>query len=248
MRASFNRIAYEALEIGNGVATAAVEAALARTGLPAGSRAADVGTGNASVAIRAAERFGFAVTAIEHDPGMAELARVRIDASGVADRIDLIIGSAAEVLTGAPADLIMALGVTDITGDRRPTPAAAFAWLSSRLTPGGWLLWGDLVWLAEPPGPLRQVVEAGNLYADDSGWKTAASGAGFEVVSAEISPQAVFDAYAAGADKAARGWLDANPDAPEAAAVRASADRVKAMFEVGRPFIGFGLYLLRRPG
>ena len=43
----------------------------------------------------------------------------------------------------------------------------------------------------------------------------------------------------------ARAWLAANPDAPEAPAVRASADRVKAMFDFGRPYLGFGLYLLR---
>lgn len=248
MGTSFNRIAYEALEIGNGVALAAVDAALGRTGLPAGARAVDVGTGAASVAIRMAEGFGFTVTAIEFDPAMAGLARERIDASGAADRIELIVGSAADVLIETPpVDLVAALGTTDVNGDRRPAPAAAFAWLIERLVPGGWLLWGDLVWLAAPPEPLRQVVEAANLYADDAGWKAAAAGAGFQAVWAEISPQRVFDAYAAGADRAARDWLAANPAAPEAASVRASAGRVKAMFEAGRPFMGFGLYLLRKP-
>ena len=248
MGARYNRIAYEALEVCNGVEMAAIEAAVARTGLPRGATAADVGTGNAGVAIRLAQAFGLAVKAIEYDPGMADLARERIAAAGAHDRVALVVGAAAEVLDElAPLDLIVALGTTNVDGQGRPSPEAALAFLKTRVKPGGWLLWGDLVWRAEPPAPLRQVAEAVNQYTDDQGWRAAARAVGFEVVSAEISSPAVFDAYAAGADRAARDWLAAHPQAPETEAVRADADRVKAMLEVGRPFIGFGLYLLRAP-
>lgn len=248
MGARYNRIAYEALEVGNGVEMTAVEAAVARTGLAAGAGVADVGTGNAGVAIRLARTFGFAVTAIEYDPLMAALARDRIATAGVEDRVTLAAGAAADVLGGlAPLDLITALGTTNVDGRGRPSPEAALTFLKTRVKPGGWLLWGDLVWLAEPPEPLRRVAELVNQYADDAGWKAAARAAGFEVVRADISPQSVFDAYAAGADRAARDWLAANPDAPEAEAILADADRVKALLTIGRPFIGFGLYLLRAP-
>lgn len=243
MSTSYNRIAYEALEVCNGVTMAAIEWAVARAGLERSARVADVGTGNAGVAIRMAD-FGLDVTAIEYDPLMAELARARIAAAGA--EVDLVTGSAAEVLAGlAPLDLITALGTTNINGEGRPTPEAGFAFLKTRLKPGGWLLWGDLVWIAEPPAPLRMIAEATNSYTDDAGWKAAAEAAGFEVVWSEVSPQAVFDAYAAAADGAARDWLAAHPDSPEAGAVQASADRVKMVLEFGRPFIGFGLYLLR---
>lgn len=246
MSTSYNRIAYEALEVCNGVTMAAVEGAVARTGLRPGARAADVGTGNANVAIRVARAFGLDVTAIEYDPIMAGLARDRIDAAGLADQVHLAVGAAAEVLAGLPPlDLIAALGTTNVNGEGRPTPEAGFAFLKTRLRPGGWLLWGDLVWIAEPPGPLRQIAEATNQYTDDAGWKAAAEAVGFEVVWSEVSPRDVFDAYAAAADGAARDWLAANPDAPEAATVQASADRVKMVLEFGRPFIGFGLYLLK---
>ncbi|WP_168196879.1 class I SAM-dependent methyltransferase [Brevundimonas sp. M20] len=246
MSTSYNRIAYEALEVCNGVTLATVKDAVARAGLAPGARAADVGTGNATVAIRLARTFGFATTAIEYDPGMAELAAGRIAASGAA--VELVIGSAADVLADLPPlDLITALGTTNITGEGRPSPEAGFAFLKTRLTPGGYLLWGDLVWIAEPPAPLRQIAEATNQYTDNTGWKAAAETAGFEVVWSEISPQAVFDAYAAAADSAARHWLATNADAPEAASVQAVADRVKMVLEFGRPFIGFGLYLLKAP-
>ncbi|RZJ20226.1 MAG: class I SAM-dependent methyltransferase, partial [Brevundimonas sp.] len=208
MSISYNRIAYEALEVCNGVTMAAVEAAVARTGLGVGATAVDVGTGNAGVAIRLAQGFGLAVTAIEYDPGMAALARARIDDADAA--VELVVGSAAEVLADRPPpDLITALGTTNITGEGRPTPEAGFAFLKTRLTPGGWVLWGDLVWIAEPSTPLRQIAEATNQYTDDAGWKRAAEAAGFEVVWSGLSAQAVFDAYAAAADRAARDWLAA---------------------------------------
>ncbi|WP_420479716.1 class I SAM-dependent methyltransferase [Brevundimonas sp. FT23028] len=244
MSTSYNRIAYEALEVCNGVTLAAVEGAVARTTVQPGARATDVGTGNATVAIRLAQTFGLTTTAVEYDPVMAELAADRIAQSGAA--VELVVGAAAEVLAkGPPQALITALGTTNINGETRPTPEAGFAFLKTRLTPGGWLLWGDLVWIAEPPAPLRMIAEATNQYTDDAGWKASAEAAGFEVVWSEISPQAVFDAYAAAADGAARDWLAANPDAPEASSVQAVADRVKMVLEFGRPFIGFGLYLLK---
>lgn len=248
MSVTFPRIAYEALEVCNGVAMTAIEAAVARAGLAAGAEALDIGAGNAAVAIRLAEAFGLGVTAIEMDPGMADLARARINGAGVEDRVALIVAAAADVLNRTePVDLITALGTTNVTGEGRPTPAASFVALRRNLKPGGWLLWGDLVWLSEPPGPLRQIVEATNLYADHTGWQAAARAAGFDVVLAEISPRSVFDDYARTLADAARRWLEANPAAREAGSVRMNADRVQTMLEYGREHIGFGLYLLRKP-
>jgi len=249
MSMSFQRIAYEALEVCNGVTMAAVEAAVAAAGLPSGTLALDIGTGNAGVAIRLAEAFGFEVTAVELDPVMADLARARIAAAGRDEQVTLVVDSAAEVLARTPpVELISALGTTNITGGGRPTPQESFVVLRRNLKPGGWLLWGDLVWLSEPPGPLRQITEATNLYCDHAGWQTAAMAAGFGVERAEISPQAVFDDYARDSVGAARRWLEANPDTPASDSVRINADRVEAILSFGRDYIGFGLYLLRNSG
>lgn len=245
---TFPRIAYEALEVCNGVTMAAIEAAVARAGLVPGTEALDIGAGNAAVAIRLAEAFDLRVTAVEMDAGMADLARARIAGAGVGDRVTLVAAPAAHVLGRTPpVDLITALGTTDVTGEGRPTPRASLAAMRRTLKPGGWLLWGDLVWLSEPPGPLRQIVEAANLYADHAGWQAAARAACLDVVMADISSQTVFDGYARALTVAAGAWLDANPGAPEAGSVRISANRVQIMLEQGRPHIGFGLYLLRRP-
>ena len=245
---SLQRIAYEVREVCNGVELAALEAAIARTGLSAGATAIDIGTGNATVAIQLARRFGLTVDAVELDPVMAELARSRIEAADAEHKVSLTVARAADMLARTePVDLIVALGTTDVSGEGRPTPEAGFMALRRKLKPGGWLLWGDVVWLAEPPAPLRQITEVTNQYTNDAGWRAAATAAGFEVVEGRISPQDVYDAYARDSVAAARAWVEANSEAPEAASILFNADRVQAIMEFGRDYIGFGLYLLRNP-
>ena len=248
MRLSFHRIAYEALDVCNAVEMASIEAAIARTGLVAPARALDIGCGNGAVAIRMAEAFGLGVTAVEMDPAMADLARARAGASAASDRITVRTGVAVPLLTeGAPWDLIVALGSTDPAGGGLREPSAIFAALVGHLKPGGWLLWGDLTWVAEPSAPLRQIVEITNAYRDAEGWQAAARTAGLEIVSAELSDQALWDRYGTAMIGAVRDWLTDNPDHPDAAAIRTRTDQIAMMLDFGRGSMGFGLYLLRKP-
>jgi cyclopropane fatty-acyl-phospholipid synthase-like methyltransferase len=245
MRINFNRIAYEALQVCNALSLDAVEAAVAAAGLPPGARALDIGTGNAAVPIRLAERFGPALTAVELDPGMAALARARIAAAGVV--VDLVEARSGDVLVASPPfDLITAIGTVEPAGAGLRQPADIFTGLAAHLTPGGFLLWGDVVWRGEPPEPLRQMMEMNNTYADDAGWRAAATTAGLQVVSARMSPDAEWEHYTTTMQTAADAWLAAHPDDEAAPGVRRNADRVKTMFAFGRPFMDFGLYLMRK--
>lgn len=244
---NYHCLAYAELDVCNPLDMATIDAAVSRTGLKPGARALDIGTGNGAVAVRLAEAFGLTVTAVELDPAMADIARGRIAASPAADRIRLCQARSGTVLADlAPQDLIVATGTTDPAGDGRLEPAAIFTALSRHLKPGGWLLWGDLIWTGEPPVPVRQIFELTNRFTSDAGTRDDARAAGFEVVHADISPQAAMVHYLGTADRAARTWLADHPDAPEAAAVRTSADRVRMMFEFGGDYVDFGLYLLRR--
>ena len=248
MAQSFHRIAYEALDVCNAVEMSTIEAAVARTGLAAPARALDIGCGNGAVAIRLAEAFGLDVVAVEMDPAMADLARTRAEASGPRDRLDVQTGAAAPLLAeGAPWDLIVALGSTDPAGGGLRDPLAIFAALAGHLRPGGWLLWGDLTWVAEPSPPLRQIVEITNSYADDESWRTLARTAELEVVSSQVSSQALWDDYGAAMIGAVRDWLAINPDHPDAATIRTRTDQIAMMLDFGRGTMGFGLYLLRKP-
>jgi SAM-dependent methyltransferase len=241
VRTSFHHIAYAALQVCNALEMAAIDRAVTLSGLRPGARALDIGTGNGAVAARLADRFGLSVLAVERDPAMAALARSR--APGV--RVVEMTSTAALDAEG-PFNLIVVIGATDPAGPGSRESETAMARLREHLSPGGCLLWGDLVWTETPPEPLRLIVEASNTYRDDAGYRRSAAAAGLDVVSAEMSSDATWDRYVAAMDAAARAWLTDHPSAPEAPAVRASADRVKAMFDFGRAYLGFGLYLLRR--
>lgn len=242
----FNHVAYPALEVCNAVDMAAVDALIWAADLPVGARALDIGAGNAAVAIRLAERFGLEVVAVEGDPVMAGLARARIAAAGATVR--LVEGLSGDVLAAeTPFDLIVSIGATEPAGGGLRVPADMLTALAARLVPGGRLLWGDTVWKGEPPAPLRQLMEMTNLFADDAGWRAAAASAGLEVIAARLSSDAEWDRYTGAMQAAAAAWLEAHPDHEDAAVVRRGADRVRMMFDFGRPHIDFGLYLLGRP-
>lgn len=248
MRTNFHRIAYEAMTVCNAVRPEALVRAVGLAGLRQGDRALDIGTGNATVAVLLAEAFDLQVVTVEADPVMADLAATRIAASAATDRIDLRVATSGTVLAQiAPVELIVAIGATDPVGDGARAPEAMLTGLSRLLKPGGALLWGDLCWKGTPPDPLRQLVEMNNTYATHEGWQAAARSAGFEVALAEVSDEAVWDDYLATMDRAARDWLARHADRPEAAGVRASADRVQTLFNFGRPHLDFGLYVFLRP-
>jgi len=188
------------------------------------------------------------VQAIERDPVMAQMIRQRVEAVGVTDRVSVVVENSATALARlSPVDLIVALGTTDAAAPGLREPSALFARLAQHLRGPGWLLWGDLTCKADAPGPLRQVIGVTGDYASHEGWQQAALAAGLEVVAAEPSSDADWDTFFGGADAAVRDWLDAHADHPDASDIRLRADQIKATFDFGRPWLGFGLYLFRKP-
>ena len=248
MTPTYHSIAYAGFEVANPVTLDAVLALVARTGLAEGSVALDIGAGAGGVSIALARAFGLRMQAIERYPDMADMIRDRAGAAGVADRVTVVAeGSATALDRLAPADLIVALGSTEPAGPGIRSASDIFAHLSGKLASPGWLLWGDLTWKGEPPEPLRQVIGAAGDYATHEGWLAAAQSAGLDVISAEIAPDADWDAFFGGADARVRDWLDANPNDPSAPSIRQRADLTKATFDFGRPWLSFGLYLFRKP-
>ena len=247
MTPTYHSIAYAGFEVANPVTLDAILALVARTGLPAGAVALDIGAGAGGVSVALAREFGLRVQAIERYPDMARMIRDRADAGGFADKVTVVAeGSATALDRLGPADLILALGSTEPAGPGIRSATEIFARLADRLTSPGWLLWGDLTWKGEPPEPLRRVIGAAGDYATHEGWLAAAQAAGLETVSAGIAPDADWDAFFGGADARVRDWLNANPHDPAAPSIRQRADLSKATFDFGRPWLSFGLYLFRK--
>jgi SAM-dependent methyltransferase len=248
MAFSFQHIAYEALSVCNAVSWSAVRDAVTAAGLPPGASALDLGAGNATVAIGLARDCGLRVRAVERDPLMADLAARRIAASGQGSMVDLVVKDSSEVLGRPPLpDLITVLGATDAAAPGLRDPVAVFARLGDAVAPGGFLLWGEPFWKAEPSAPLRQIIETTNTYQTDAGWQSAARRAGWRVIHVRHSSEEEWRDYMDTMDASVRAWVAANPDAPQAPRLIARADMQKAMFETeGFRVFGFGLYLLGR--
>jgi len=248
MAPDYHHIGYENLDVANPVTLAAIEEFAARAGLPAGARVLDIGAGTGGVAVALARQYGFDLHAIERDPAMAKAIGDRLRAKGHQGRVSVVVEHSTQALDRlGPADMIVALGSTEAAGKGIKTPDGIFEGLVPRLKSPGFLLWGDLVWTATPPEPLRQVVGISGVYASDAGWKQAAAKAGLECVCSEISPQDLWDDFFAGVDGRVRDWLKANPRAPGFDALKTRADQVNSVFAFGRPYLGFGLYLFRKP-
>ena len=247
MTPTYHSIAYAGFEVANPVTLDAILALVARTGLPGGALALDIGAGAGGVSVALAREFDLNVQAIERYPAMADMIGARADSAGVSSRVTVVVeGSATALDRLAPADLIVALGSTEPAGPGIRPAADIFTRLASKLASPGWLLWGDLTWKGEPPAPLRQVIGATGDYATHEGWLAAAEAAGLEVVSAEIASDADWDAFFGGADARVRDWLAENPDHPCAPSIRHRADLTKATFDFGRAWLSFGLYLFRK--
>ena len=247
MRVAFHHIAYQPLTVCNALSINRLEATVRQAGLKPGARIMDIGCAYGEVSMHLARAMDAAVTAVELDPVMAEGAQARITAAGLSERITVRRETSAAALAALPSqDLIVAIGSTEPAGKGLREPAAVFAALAEHLTPGGALLWGDLFWKAEPPAPLRQLVETGGCYVSHDAWQAAAREAGLAVVSAEISDEAEWAAYRTGMETAVADWLDAHPDHVDAPTVAATAHRIKMMLDFGADYLGFGLYLFRK--
>jgi cyclopropane-fatty-acyl-phospholipid synthase len=105
--------------------------------LQPGQRVLDVGCGWGSFAIHAATHYGASVTAITLSGPQAALARERVAAAGVSDRVDIRVADYRQ-LDEEPFDAIASIGMVEHVGARQIDRYAQT--LAGLLRPGGALL------------------------------------------------------------------------------------------------------------
>lgn len=248
MRTEFRHIAYKNLNICNALSWGSLKAALAGANVLPTHRIADIGCAYARTSILIAENFGAELVGVDLDPVLVEGARERAAASPAAGRISIVHQTAIDALNSiGPFDGIVALGTSFPAGPDATTPHAIFTELSLHLKPGGYLVWGDLTWIAEPSEPLRQMVSISGVYASDTEWKQAAHDAGLDIVSSRLSDAEEWAQYRQTMSRDLALWLDANPDHPDAPALRKADYRIGLMYDFGAESMGFGLYVFRCP-
>jgi cyclopropane-fatty-acyl-phospholipid synthase len=109
-----------------------VEAVLDAARVRAGSRVLEIGTGWGTLAIRAAER-GASVTTVTLSVEQADLARQRVEAAGVGDRVEVAVRDYRDQL--GEFDAVVSVEMVEAVGEEYwPT---YFAKIDSLLAPGG---------------------------------------------------------------------------------------------------------------
>ncbi len=116
---------------------AKLELVCRKLGLGPGERVLDVGCGWGSFAIHAASRHGVQVVGVTLAEHQAQLARERIAAAGLSDRVEIRLADYREVIDG-PYDAISSIGMVEHVGAERIDLYASR--LADLLRPGGRLL------------------------------------------------------------------------------------------------------------
>jgi cyclopropane-fatty-acyl-phospholipid synthase len=118
-----------------------------KLGLGEGMRVLDVGCGWGTFAIHAARTYGVQAVGVTLSPAQAELARERVQAAGLEDRVEIRVQDYRDVTDG-PFDAIASIGMAEHVGHAGLTDYTRS--LASLLAPRGRLLNHAI---ARPPGP-----------------------------------------------------------------------------------------------
>jgi SAM-dependent methyltransferase len=220
-----------------------------RTPLERGDRVIEIGCGKGDLLARLLSRWPETTgEGFDQNPWFLAMARAASERVGVAGRVSFIETDAASapVADGSVA-MGVAMGASGIFGDH----AATVAVLARAVRPGGVVLFGDGVWIREPPaaglasfGMSRDELPDGPDEFAGLGMK-----AGLEVLDVEVVDEDEWDAYEDSYAGAIERWVAANISDPEAEAFLARARLFRSSYaEWRRDALGFAVARFRVPG
>ena len=228
-------------ELQNPTSPAKIQLLGERLRLDPESRVLDLACGKAGPALLLAGAFGCRVLGVERAPEFAAIARERVQAAGLADRIEIVEGDAAAFpLEPAAWDAALCLGASFVWHGLEGTLAA----LVPAVRPGGHVVVGEPFWHA---WPLPEGV-------DDDGYvplrETVArvEAAGLALVTLIASSEDDWDTYESLHWRALEEWLAEHPRDPDSVAIR---ERLEAQREAylrhERALFGWAIFVGRVP-
>jgi SAM-dependent methyltransferase len=184
-----------------------------RLALGPDSHVLDVASGRGGPALLLAETFGCRLTCVERAPEFVEIARERVAAAGLEDRIEIAEADAATYELGN-FDAALCLGATFVYGGLVPTLERL-----SRAAPQ--VAVGEPYWRAWPLPPEAEPDEEPRRVDDEKFLPLAATvelaeSTGVRVVSLIASSEDDWDRYESLHWEALDDWLAQNPDHPQA--------------------------------
>jgi SAM-dependent methyltransferase len=205
------------------------------------SRVLDLACGKAGPALLLAATFGCRVLGVERAPEFAATARERVEAAGLADRIEIVEGDAAAfTLEPGAWDAVLCLGASFVWHGLEGTLAA----LTPAVPPGGHVVVGEPFWRA---WPLPEGV-------DDAGYvplrETVArvEAAGLALVTLIASSEDDWDTYESLHWRALETWLAEHPRDPDTIAIRERHEAQReAYLRHERALFGWAIFVGRVP-
>jgi SAM-dependent methyltransferase len=205
------------------------------------TRVLDMGAGRGGPALLFAQEFGCRIVAVEQAPEFAAVARERVAAAAVHAQIEVIETDARAFPVDPGAyDVAVCLGASFIWSGLEGTLAA----LVPAVRAGGHIAVGEPYWRDSP------------VPVDDLGYTTLGGttrrfgAAGLSVVGVIASSEDDWDTYESLHWRSLEEWLDANPDDPDAAGIRARHDEARAAYlDHRRRQLGWAIVVgWKRPG
>lgn len=215
--------------------------------LASGARVVELGCGKADLLVRILRRWPAAsAEGFDRNAWFLADARAAAQAAGVSGRLSLIDTDAPGVrLAGRAVDLAIAMGASGIVGDG----ASTLAFLGSIVVPGGQVVFGDGVWVAEPPpeGLAAFGMTRDELPDGADGLATQARAAGLEPLRIELVTTEEWDAYETAYAGAVEAWAADHPDDPDRDAFLARGSMMRDSYAAWRrASMGFAVGRFRR--
>jgi len=200
----------------------------------------DVACGKAGPAVVLSRSFGCHITGIERAQEFAAAARERVEAAGLADRIEILEHDAADVELGRERyDVVMCLGASFVWKGLPGTLSA----LTPRARSGGHVVVGEPYWRRWPLSAdvddegFVSLAETANRFAD----------AELELVGLIASSEDDWDRYETLHWQAVEEWLADHPDDPDAPEFRRRNARYRDDYlQRQRELLGWAIFIARK--
>jgi SAM-dependent methyltransferase len=217
------------------------------SGLGPSTRILDLCCGKGEMLCRFARRHGTRGVGVDLSRVFLAAARARARELRVELLVEFVEHDAATFAAPPGAfDVVACIGASWIGNGL----AGTLALMRPPLVPGGLILMGEPFWNEEPTEEVVRRLSDGqpDMFVTLPRTLDRFEAAGLDLVEMVLADDEGWERYEAPKWWAIREWLRANPGDPEAAALEAWRRSLRREYlEVGRRFLGWGVFLLRAP-